>query len=53
MNLEQRQRQLVRIRQLEGLLAYAEQHGEAAEAARLRAELVALVEQCEDGVCCI
>lgn len=44
MNLEQRTRILKRIRQLEGLLAYARQHDDADEAERIRRELIELVE---------
>ena len=43
MNLEQRERVYRSIQKLEGLLAYAVQHGETAEAERLRAELQKLV----------
>lgn len=43
MNLEQRQKQLQRIRQLEGLLQYAVKHNETAEAERIRAELARIV----------
>lgn len=44
MNLEQRTALLDRIHKLEGLLAYANAHGDNAEAERIRAELMKLVE---------
>ena len=45
MNLEQRDRLYHHIQNLEGLLAYAVAHNDAAEAARLRAELTRIVEE--------
>ena len=44
MNLEQRDRLYHYIQKLEGLLVYAVAHNDAAEAARLRAELTRIVE---------
>ena len=44
MNMEQRARQYDEIQKLEGLLAYAVAHGETAEAERIRAQLVKMVE---------
>ena len=44
MNLEQREKVCRSILKLEGLLAYAVAHDDEAEAARLRAELVRLME---------
>ena len=44
MNLEQRHRIMAKIRQLEGLLAWAKAHGEKGEAARIASELAELVE---------
>jgi len=46
-NLEQRRRIYLKIRSIEGLLAYAVKTGDKVEEMRLRAELVALVEQYE------
>ena len=44
MNMEQRVKYMAEIQALEGLLAYAVSHNDAAEAERIRAELVKLVE---------
>lgn len=44
MNMEQRANLMSEIQKLEGLLAYAVQHGEMEEAERLRAKLVRLVD---------
>ena len=44
MNMEQRARQYAEIQKLEGLMAYAVAHGETAEAERIRAQLVKMVE---------
>ena len=52
MNLEERINLQERIHRLEGLLAYAEQTNDEPEIARLRAELMATVEQCGDGCSC-
>lgn len=52
MNLEQRINHQEHVRKLEGLLAYAERTQDELEIARLRAELMAAVEQCGDGCCC-
>ncbi len=52
MKLEERINLQERIHRLEGLLAYAEQTHDEPEIARLRAELMATVEQCGDGCCC-
>ena len=52
MNLEQRINHQEHVRNLEGLLAYAERTHDETEIARLRAELAAAVEQCGDGCCC-
>ena len=52
MNLEERMNLQERARELEGLLAFAEQTHDELEIARLRAELMATVEQCGDGCCC-
>ena len=43
MNLEQREKVYRSIQKLEGLLAYAVQHGDEAEASRIRAELQKLI----------
>ena len=45
MNLEQREKVYRSIQKLEGLLAYAVRHDDEAEASRIRAELVRLVEK--------
>ena len=45
MNLEQRDRLYRHIQKLEGLLAYAVAHNDAAEAARIRAELTRILEE--------
>jgi hypothetical protein len=45
MNLEQREKMMAHIQKLEGLLAYAVAHNDAAEAARLRAERRRLSEE--------
>ena len=45
MNLEQREKVYRSIHKLEGLLAYAVRHGDEAEASRIRAELVRLMEE--------
>lgn len=53
MNLETRQNNLEQIHKLEGLLAYAEQTGDAPEIARIKSEIRKLVEECGgDGCCC-
>jgi len=44
MNMEQRAQYMAEIQKLEGLLAYAVARNETAEAERIRAELVKLVE---------
>lgn len=44
MNKEQRAQQYAEVQKLEGLLAYAVAHGETAEAERIRAQLVKMVE---------
>ena len=44
MNMEQRAQYMAEIQKLEGLLAYAVANNETAEAERIRAELVKLVE---------
>ncbi len=44
MNMEQRAQYMTEIQKLEGLLEYAVAHNETAEAERIRAELVKLVE---------
>lgn len=51
MNQELRQKLMDRIHRLEGLLAYAVQTGDAAEAERIKAELSAQVDKCESGYC--
>lgn len=43
MNLEQRHRIMAKIRQLEGLLAWAKSHGEKGEVARIENELAGLI----------
>lgn len=45
MNMEQRAALLAEIRRLEGLLGYAESHGDLEELERLRKRLSSLVEQ--------
>ncbi len=44
MNMEQRRLHMESIHKLEGMLAYAVEHGEFEEAERIRAELAKLVE---------
>ena len=44
MNMELRERMLAAIQKLEGLLAYAAEHGEKDEEERIRTELARLVE---------
>ena len=44
MNMEQKEQRMAEIHKLEGLLVYAVAHGEKEEAARIRNELVKMVE---------
>lgn len=51
MNLEQRQKLIDRIHSLEGLLAYALKTDDTAEIKRIKTELSALVDKCDNGYC--